>query len=59
MLGSDVLIVTIDDARKFITMVQDGWGREKIERLQRLGCFDAVERLRDSVREYDRREDAR
>ena len=59
MLGSDVLLVPLDDARALLTMIQDGWGREKIARLQRLGCFDAVERLRDAVREYDRREDAR
>lgn len=51
LLGSEVVIMPIDDARKLVKIFLES--RSDIERLQRLGILDILENLRSAVRRYD------
>jgi len=54
-IGSHMVVMHIDDAAKLLAAARMDWDREKIKRLQSRGLFEVVDRLRDLVRDYERR----
>ena len=58
MLGSNVVVLSIEDARALDKALHDGWGRAKLERFSYLGVLKQVSDLRDVVRDYDRKEES-
>ena len=56
MLGADVVVLSIEDARNIDRVVAENWSLAKMKRLQKDGTFDAVAALREVIRDYDRRE---
>jgi hypothetical protein len=55
--GSECVILTVDDARKILDAVRTDWSRARIERLQQLGLFEAVDRFQDLVRACERKDE--
>ncbi len=49
-LGSDVIIIEVEKARKLLVLLS---GKFNIERLQMQGVLSVLDELRDAVREYD------
>jgi hypothetical protein len=56
LLGRDVILLTIEDAVRLITLVQDGscLTKEQCVKLQKLGCLDLYERLVEAVGRMER-----
>ena len=63
LLGSEVIIMSVEDARKLIQAILAESDRARLKRLEKLGFLNLLEELRSAVRRYDynvegRQEDA-
>lgn len=53
LLGSDVIIMPIDDARKLMRVHLVDSSKERLKRLQKLGILDVILELQNAVRTHD------
>ena len=54
IIGSNAIVMSIDDARKLLDALRLEWNSKTIADLQRRGLFDVVDGLRGIVRAHDR-----
>lgn len=58
MIGSDTVVMSIDDAKLIVEAASTDWSPARIAYLQHRGLLDAVNRLRDVVRAYENKDKA-
>jgi hypothetical protein len=51
--GSDVLIITVDEARAILAAMREPSTPNFYERLQRVGALKVYDELRDAIRRID------
>lgn len=52
--GSDIIVLSVEDAERLLTAIRTDWGRARVERLQKLGVLDAASKLEDAVKRAKR-----
>jgi len=51
--GRDVIIISIDDAKRLVAAIRFAWDKDRIQLLAEHGYLSAMQRLEDAIKRYE------